>query len=108
MLQRLIKVFKTRWKRFLFCYFLVCIWSIFGTGIPNIYYLIPVKAVAVLVAWGMACDNGYLFGPSFYSNLIMNFIIGLILLAIASVIIIIICFILGIDYTPFLGIVVRS
>ncbi|MDF2858048.1 MAG: hypothetical protein K0Q87_3899 [Neobacillus sp.] len=108
MLERLKKVFPKRWKRFLFCYFFACILVIYGTDIPNLYYLIPVKATAVLVAWGMTCDNGYFGGPSFYSNLLINIIIGFILMAIVIVLIIIICSILGIDFTPFLGIAVHS
>ncbi|GMA99899.1 hypothetical protein PIPA1_26990 [Pelosinus sp. IPA-1] len=103
-LQRIKKVFKTRWKRFLFWYFFICIWLMCGTGIPNMYYLIPIKSIAVFVAWGMTCDNGYFLGPSFYRNLTVNFIIGLILDLIVSVLIIIVCFILDIDATPFLSV----
>ena len=105
MLQRFKIVFLKRWKRFLFCYFFTWGWIIYGTGIPDISYMIPVK---VTMAWLMTCHNGYLGGPSFYRNMIINLFIGFMLMVIVTILIIIVCSILGIDATPFLRSTVHS
>jgi len=105
MLQRLKTVFLKRWKRFLFFYFIACIMTMYETGISNIYYLMPVK---ILLAWGLTCDNGHFGGPSFYRNLIINFIIGIISMVLLMVLVPLVCFILGIDSALFVGSVVPS
>jgi len=108
MLKRLKKVFVERWKRFWVCYFLICALVTYGTNIPNLYYLIPVKVIAVGVAWLMTCDQGRFLGSSYYRNMIINCFIGFMLMLIVLVLIIIVCSILGIDFTPFLGGAVHS
>ncbi|MBU2700776.1 hypothetical protein Ga0466249_001881 [Sporomusaceae bacterium BoRhaA] len=103
------KMIRKRWKFLIIVYFLVCAFSVYQTGVPNIYYLIPIKAIAVPSAWGItrAVFNGFTDGVTKLIDSIEIIITSFILWAIASILIIIVCFILGIDSTPFFDITVR-
>jgi hypothetical protein len=97
------EIVKTRWKYLLGGYIFGYIWFLSKTGVPNIYYLIPIKTIAVPIGW--------IFGNMIYrplhslqptvGNAIGTILLGLLLWAIAAGLVAIVCWILGVDPTPF-------
>lgn len=105
MFSKFIAIGKDRWKYILAGYILGWIIPRCIDGTPNIYYLFPIKAAAVGLAWT--------FGNIFYMSvhkseyddlsIIIHVIIGMSLMLITLFLIKIICGILGINPRPFLG-----
>jgi len=105
MFSKLIEIGKVRWKYILAGYIAGWLIPRYVEGIPNIYYLFPIKGVAIGVAWtiGNALYIGF-HGPEKDDfNPIIHPIIGMALALIALFLINIVCGVLGINPRPFYG-----
>lgn len=52
-MERLIVILRERWKYLLGYYMLGYFISLVQSGIPNLYYLIPLKPYAIVFGWGV-------------------------------------------------------
>ena len=103
---------KKSWKILLGCYIIGYALPLIMDGVPNIYYLIPIKATAVPIAWMAAAPLHRVFAKRdrkkevYRASLAAateNTFIGCVLWVIAAALIAIICWGLNIDPTPFYG-----
>jgi len=110
--RRAKEIVKKSWKFLLLGYIFGCFISLNAIGVPNIYYLIPIKATAVLIGWGI--------GSSIHRALakrdrkkdvyrisladgVEDAFFALFLWAVASALVTIVCWGLCIDPMPFYG-----
>lgn len=106
---KLINEFEKRWKYLLVAYVLGYISPLVSSGVPNIYYLIPIKIGAFFTAWMMgngfyiaATERPPVFTLAYYG--VLYFISGVILSIILFIPLLILCIIFGIDINIFIGI----
>jgi len=103
MFRKFKEIFKTRWKYLLTFYIFGYAVSLQQTGVPNMYYLIPIKATAVTIGWALGASISHRgLSPSWVISVVYT-ISGFILGAIVGVLVTIVCWVLGIDPMPFYG-----
>ena len=110
------EIVKKSWKFLLLGYIFGCFISLDTADIPNLYYLIPIKAFAVPAGWGIGSVLHRVFakldrkkevhrGP--LAAAVENGFIALFLGVVAYALVAIVCWSLQIDPTPFYGYVGR-
>lgn len=106
------EIVKKSWKFLLLGYIFGYAIPLMIDGVPNTVYLIPIKASAVAMGWGIGSVLHRVLakrdrkkevhrGP--LAAAVENGFIALFLWAVATVLITIVCWILQIDPTPFYG-----
>lgn len=102
-----IKVFAERWKFYLVSYILGYVISLFTTGIPSIFYLIPIKmtAIVIMIFIGNAFYHASRKMPVYlYPIKGMKYILIVLAVMVVFYSIKAMLLLLGIDVTPLLGI----
>ena len=112
MFRRAKEIVKKSWKFLLLGYIFGYFISLNAIGVPNIYYLIPIKATAVLMGWGIGSAihralakrdrKKDVYRISLAAGVEDTFF-AFILWAVASALVTIVCWGLGIDPMPFYG-----
>jgi hypothetical protein len=107
--DKLINEFKKRWKYLLVAYVLGYISPLVSNGVPNIYYLIPLKIGAFFTAWtlGNVFYHVRTERPPVFKNLyyaVLYSISGAILCIILMIPVLAICMISGLSINTFIGV----
>jgi len=112
MFRRPKEIVKKSWKFLLLSYILGYAIPLMIDGVPNIVYLIPIKASAVAIGWGIGSSIHRVLAKRDRKKDVYRISLAagvedaffaLFLWAVASALVTIVCWILYIDPTPFYG-----
>jgi len=102
MFRKFTGIVQTRWKYLLTFYIFGYAISLYDTGVPNIYYLIPIKATAVGLGWALGASISHRGCPTWVISVVYT-LSGILMAATVAILVTIVCWVLKIDPMPFYG-----